>query len=113
MKNFVVLHWILSSRDDNEYWNFCREKIDYRGDIFNVMESLLNKKTDNVGFAYIMAGMNYKLQFPIIDDYSYYYGDKCNHIHDGYMQEKKYMLQWIEDQQSHYHFLCDNVYGSK
>ena len=113
MKNFVVLHWILSSRDDNEYWNFCREKIDYRGDIFNVMESLLNKKTDNVGFAYIMAGMNYKLQFPINDDYSYYYGDKCNHIHDGYMQEKKYMLQWIEDQQSHYHFLCDNVYGSK
>ena len=72
-KNFLEMHYFLSSREDSEYWKFVTESIDYNSKEYKTVflnHMILDRDLSHLtydsngnpsfsGFLYIAAGMNY------------------------------------------------------
>lgn len=133
MKNFVAIHYALSSREDNQYWKDCVNTIDFTppkdapsstvrayGDVNALLDSIENSFYDFKrleGAVYIAAGLGYR---PINE---HLYKEKADFdidnrreivkdIHEKYQQDRKVMIDWVEKLPSHYEYLRDNIYGT-
>ena len=130
MRNFIVLHWVLSSRDDTPYWKEYTSEVnipttlnDIHSNVrqlslantYSLMDNVLNAfyAPDKLeGLLYIAAGMDNRPLNPILykersDD------DRRNvveSIHNEWQRERKFMLEWVKEQPSHYQYLKDNIY---
>ena len=130
MRNFIVLHWVLSSRDDTPYWKACTNEINIPtklselhsnvrqlslANTYALMDSVMNAfyAPDKLeGLLYIAAGMdNRPLTATLYKERSD--ADRravVESVHNEYQRERKFMLEWVKDQQSHYQYLKDNIY---
>ena len=131
MKNFVTLHYTMSLRDDSQYWRDATEKVSFwlgweednpessfaaLGDYRHLMDYNHKKMFDHLlmgeGMIYVAAGQGVRpfsehLFFERADD------DRLEDIkeyHEGFQEDKKFMLDWVKDQPSHYQYLKDNIY---
>ena len=131
MKNFVTLHYTMSLRDDSKYWKDATEKVslwlgweddnhessfaalrDYRHLMDYNHKKMFNHLEMGEGSIYIAAGQGIRpisenLFFERADD------DRLQDIkeyHEGFQEDKKFMLDWVKDQPSHYQYLKDNIY---
>ncbi len=130
MRNFIVLHWVLSQRDDTPYWRSCTEDVDVPtrledldsnvrqlslANTYALMDSVMNAfyAPDKLeGLLYIAAGMDNR---PLTDTLYKERSDKdrrsvVESVHVNWQQERKFMLEWVKDQPSHYQYLKDNIY---
>ena len=71
-RNFIAMHYYLSSRDDSEYWQYVTENIDYGSEIYEetLRDLVIDRKLDYMvpdcnsnnsfrGDLFVAAGMNY------------------------------------------------------
>ena len=130
MKNFVAMHYSLSSRDDTPYWKDATETIPFEKHWNSVNEATLvalndyrcfmdamekaNWDTNEMGEGsiYIAAAMGIR---PISKALfkEKVTEERMNDIeetHKLYQQDKKFMLDWIYKQPSHYQYLQDHIY---
>lgn len=133
MKNFISLHYTLSSREDNQYWKDCTNTVDYSlpkdapqstlnayNDVYNLLNSIENSFYDTArleGSIYIAAGQGYrpinetfyqeKAQFDVDDRRKV-----VEEIHTLWQQDRQVMIEWVEKQQSHYEYLLEHIYGT-
>lgn len=130
MKNFVALHYSLSSREDNQYWSDCVNKMEFINPVDSPLstilgqsgiESLMNSVENSffneekfAGFIYITAGQGYRPINPEI------YKERSDidrksvvaTIHEEYIRQRKFMLQWASEQPTHYQYLLEHIYGT-
>jgi tryptophan halogenase len=133
MKCFVALHYALSQRDDNQYWRDCTN-INFDIDptwrhstrvahgntvvMLEDMEDAFYNLAQNSGSIYIAAGQGYRpfsegmyhekrsWQKMLDDEWV----DNIHDIHTKYQQDRKVMIDWVDQLPSHYEYLRDNIY---
>ena len=130
MKNFIVLHWVLSNREDTPYWKSITNDVniplsytDIKDHLthsalvntYSLMDSVSNSffTPDKLaGALYLAAGMDARPLNPML------YNEKADDerrstvedIHYNYQHQKQNMLEWVKEQPSHYEYLKDNIY---
>jgi len=131
MKNFVTLHYTMSLRDDSKYWRDATEKVSFwlgweednhesafaaLGDYRHLMDynhkKMFNHLLMGEGMIYVAAGQGIR---PISEHLFYERADDdrledVKEFHEGFQKDKKFMLDWVKDQPSHYRYLKDNIY---
>ena len=133
MKNFISIHYTLSQRQDNKYWQDCTETVSYDLDhtapvstinAFNDINYLLNGTQNSFyidasieGLVYVAAGMGYRpinefLWKERVEHEHKYRLDILEDIHHKWNEDLKIMLRWSEDQPTHYEYLLENIYGT-
>jgi hypothetical protein len=133
MKNFISIHYTLSQRQDNKYWQDCTETVSYDLDhtapvstinAFNDINGLLNGSQNSFyidasieGLVYVAAGMGYRpinefLWKERVEHEHKYRLDILEDIHHKWNEDLKIMLRWSEDQPTHYEYLLENIYGT-
>ena len=132
MKNFVSLHYAMSMRSDNKYWMDCTNNIVFEidpnssdstksamGGVIALMtkpEDAYFNPVDLDGLLYIVSGLGFR---PITEDL---YKEKLKENpdresivirnHEEYQQKKQSVLEWVDQQPSHYQYLLENIYGT-
>ncbi len=128
-KNFVALHYALSSREDNDYWRDCTDTLTFQPDLVNDPRSTVSALEDYAnlidsmdkrffnprrieGLLYIAAGQNISplSQGLFREKLTHEIEYAINDIHTKYQQERQDMLQWAQQQPTHYEYLRDNIY---
>ena len=132
MKNFVSIHYALSMRSDTKYWEDCTNNIVFEVDpkspdstrsALSGIIKLMSKPEDSYfdpqdidGLLYIASGLGFR---PISEDL---YTEKIRENpereatvisnHEEYQEHKKSVLEWVDQQPSHYQYLLENIYGT-
>ena len=132
MKNFVSLHYAMSERSDTRYWEDCTNNIVFEIDpytsdstrsalhgaiaIMTKPEDSYANPTELDGLLYIVSGLGFR---PITEDL---YKEKIREHpeqearvisnHEKYQEHKKSVLEWVDQQPSHYQYLLENIYGT-
>ena len=125
LKNFIVIHYNLTQRDDTQYWRDCAEKVEVNlesmGDVYSGYDDYV-KLLDAIGVRgvndmsdgqlYIVNGMGVGfLSKGIFNERSSQeMKDVINETHELYQRDKEDRIQWVNKQQSHYEYLKDNIY---
>ena len=125
LKNFIVIHYNLTQRDDTQYWRDCAEKVEVNlesmGDVYSGYDDYV-KLLDAIGVRgvndmsdgqlYIVNGMGVGfLSKGIFNERSSQeMKDVINETHELYQRDKEDRMQWVNQQQSHYEYLKDNIY---
>lgn len=128
-KSFVGLHYILSQREDTEYWKEIKYNLnmipqDWITDGFVrtprlYMEfihcsNVTNKFPDLAGTLYIAAGMGYnpinKTQLEYEFSRQTLDIENLKQIAHSHNRYKKQVLKYLEQAPSHFEFLRDNIY---
>jgi hypothetical protein len=127
-KQFISLHYGLSSREDTEYWKYVTNNIHYSPKIldlevefrFNVSDLMYRLNISNelsqelAGETFILAGMNYnpislsKIQMEIYRNKSV--ETIFKDLVFRFVQKKQEILMKIENLPSHYEFLRNKIY---
>ena len=130
MKNFIAMHYALSSRQDTPYWVDCTETIefdiplcsnpkstimslnDYITFIDQLEQDMYNTEVIGAGVCYIAAGMNIQPISPhLFKEKSSPDRDALiKEMHGMYQQERESMEKWIQTQPTHYQYLRDNIH---
>ena len=117
LKNFIVIHYNLTQRDDTQYWRDCAEKVEVNlesmGDVYSGYDDYV-KLLDAIGVRgvndmsdgqlYIVNGMGVGfLSKGIFNERSSQeMKDVINETHELYQRDKEDRIQWVNKQQSHY-----------
>ena len=125
LKNFIVIHYNLTQRDDTQYWRDCAEKVEVNlesmGDVYSGYDDYV-KLLDAIGVRgvndmsdgqlYIVNGMGVGfLSKGIFNERSSQeMKDVINETHELYQRDKEDRMQCVNQQQSHYEYLKDNIY---
>ena len=125
LKNFIVIHYNLTQRDDTQYWRDCAEKVEVNlesmGDVYSGYDDYV-KLLDAIGVRgvndmsdgqlYIVNGMGVGfLSKGIFNERSTQeIKDAITETHELYQRDKEDRMQWVNQQQSHYEYLKDNIY---
>ena len=125
LKNFIVIHYNLTQRDDTQYWRDCAEKIHvqpevikdvYSGydDYVRLIDAMGVRDSEGIsdGQLYISQGMGIPfLSKGIFNERLTPEIEKLvKNTHEMYTHSKKNKMKWIEEQPSHYEYLRDNIY---
>lgn len=127
MKEFIVIHYVMSKREDSEYWRYITNDLEYISH-----EDLLDKTVksprlfkevcydvghvgrygDLSGTLYIAAGMDY---FPVAETLAEYaFSNNLKRYETELIplayKEKRRALEFLETMPSAYQFLKDNIY---
>jgi tryptophan halogenase len=112
LKDFIELHYYLSSRSDSEYWDYVTNGIDYDNDRL-VHRSIVSRNfMDNdliSGIPYITYGMNYSAfskAFNLKDKKK----ENLKKIKDDFQQVEKKLKRLIEKYPSTYEFHKETIY---
>ncbi len=131
MKNFVTLHYTMSLREDTKYWIDATENVkfwqaweednteacfaglaDYRSLMDYSHKKMFDHKVIGEGMIYVAAGQGVR---PFTENLFYERADEdrlnaVKQYHQDFQQDKKFMLEWVKNQPSHYQYLKDNIY---
>jgi len=119
LKNFLVVHYNLTQRDDTQYWRDCAENInvvDGSGyeDYMRLIDAIGAREEEDLsdGHVYIVNGMDMSfLPKGIFNERATpEMKDIISETHKLYQEDKKTKLEWVNDQPSHYEYLRDNIY---
>ena len=130
-KSFVGLHYVLSQREDTEYWKQIKYNLNMIPDEwitdgyvrtprlymeFIHCSNVTNKFPDLAGTLYIAAGMGYnpvgktQLEYEISRNTAGI--DDLKSIIKSHNKYKKQVMKWLDNAPSHFEFLRDNIYGT-
>ena len=119
LKNFIVMHYNLTQRDDTQYWRDCAENInvvDGSGyeDYMRLIDAIGVRETESVsdGQLYISQGMGIQFLSKNIfnERMTQDMKDIIDETHKMYQDDIEDRMKWVEKQPSHYQYLKDNIY---
>ena len=119
LKNFLVVHYNLTQRDDTQYWRDCAENINVADgsgyeDYMRLIDAIGARDEEDLsdGHVYIVNGMDMSfIQKGIFNERATpEMKDIISETHKLYQEDKKTKLEWVNDQPSHYEYLRDNIY---
>jgi len=124
-KNFLEMHYFLSSREDSEYWKFVTQNIDYNSkehkDLLNTLiidrnlSHIIYDSNGNPCFAgvlFVAAGMNYSCYskpFTLITQSKKSFDPLLSMFEEQIKELKKLTKPFL----SSYKYLKKNIYGKK
>ena len=141
MKNFIAMHYVLSGRDDNKYWQDCTN-VNFAGknDLHQIQEdpltwhSMLQSRLEYYqlfdglrknfwsedkfpGLIYIAAGQDFSPinEFNVREAHHLYPVRKStiNDYHKQWQEDRKAIYSAVEKLPTHYEYLRDYIYVEK
>ena len=124
-KNFLEMHYFLSSREDSQYWKFVTESIDYNSKQHKALLNTLiidrnlshiiydsNGNPCFAGVLFVAAGMNYSCYskpFTLITQSKKSFDPVLSMFEEQIKELKKFTKPFL----SSYKYLKKNIYGKK
>jgi flavin-dependent dehydrogenase len=127
-KDFISLHYALSTRNDTPYWKHVTEGFSYSQDMINYNELIQNEYQDLAsalhissnfnkidrggGLIYLAAGMGYspvtsrKLNYQLTLS-----APPIMSARETWIEHRKELLKSFENEVSHYEYLKNNIYN--
>ncbi len=128
MKEFVMMHYYLSPRDDSDYWRYYTERspLTYDEMFDKVVRSprlyqefihnynIANAPKDLGGLVYIAAGLGYHPISPTDTDHSMARGEftlaEADRSRQTFARRRHSVLKFLDKQPTHYEYLRQHVY---
>lgn len=125
-RNFIAMHYALSSRNDTKYWNHVTTKINYSENMKNsnllifdeyirLSEAFLKNKNFNVfgnnGLLYLATGMGYTTASKrILNFHKEVFNPDLNSVRQKWIDHKNSLVKKLKDAPTHYEYLKNNIY---
>ena len=119
LKNFIEMHYYLSSRTDSDYWKHVTQKINYNSDNLDseyrkflhktvIMRDYIGNECEN-GYPFIIGGMNYSpysKAYVLKQEYNQFLEDRKN----IFLEEEIEINKLLSSISSTYKFLKEKIY---
>ena len=137
MKNFIVMHYTMSQREDTQYWSDCVNRVNMDKGFGQVLEygesqrlaranldALMNALDGGAyqnphfsGIMYIASGLGFKPITPTMYRERNTFTGNPNHpelqeCHEMWQTDRKRIMDWVDTQPSTYEYLKKEIYGT-